>query len=772
MQLYVPIRRGQAKPWSSIPRINCSHPLTAGLTNYWYDTGTGAVIDLVTGRTMVPAAGNVKPPPAGSPFGRANYYSTVGLYGMVDPATNPKQAWAAPFSFACGWWQVATPVTGANPVYFTLQDNTGNTPFALYTDTSNLRIAYGNASPAIAFTQPGNNTFNVFVGVATGASTQSNYLNATLFSSTQTSAYTGTVMSYNINGTDVGWSASATESNAAIVYFGAVWLRALSATEAAQLYQDPYCFLIYPEDEMFATLVGIATITSLPYNQYDYPQPRTIRASASDLSQSLNPNLFKNPIPFNQVDWSKPFRVPKAPFDLSVPLNPNLFKNPFPNNQYNYPQPFRIRRSPYDLSVPLNPNIFKNPYPTFNGDGSSSKINPDWAPAFQQPYNPNLYTVTVAFPFNQTFWPIPWVPKKSVAPPDPLNINLFTNPYPFNQYDWSKPVAVPQARLEPNQTLNPNIFTNPYPFNQYDYLKPLTIPQARLEPNQSLNINLFTNPYPFNQVDWSKPFFPHFLPYPQDGININIFTNPIPFLNIAYTPTVPVPNAPVDFYNVVLIDLSFPLNQYDFATPVRQRPLPNQDQVYNPNLYTVVIFAGPFNQTDFSKPVTVPRALLVDQQFNPNLFTNPYPILNPYDFQAPRQQRPLPNQDQPYNQNLYTVVVTTTPFNQTDFSTPFRLRGGQANTDSAFNPNLLTNPIPFNQFDYPQPRRVPKSPFDLSVATNLNIFTNPIPIFNYVYTPQKIPYPTPLDTSQGFQILYQPVVTVTLIQRTLTGVGI
>ncbi len=52
------------------------------------------------------------------------------------------------------------------------------------------------------------------------------------------------------------------------------WDRALSAAEVLQWSLDPYCFLIYPEDEMFATLVGaVGAAANIPYNPWPQAAP-------------------------------------------------------------------------------------------------------------------------------------------------------------------------------------------------------------------------------------------------------------------------------------------------------------------------------------------------------------------------------------------------------------------------------------------------------------------------------------------------------------------
>jgi len=162
---------------------------------------------------------------------------------------------------------------------------------------------------------------------------------------------------------------------------------------------------------------------TVPFNQVDWSKPSRIRRSSVDLSVSLNPNVFKNPIPFNQVDWARPLRVQNF-FDKSVPTNPNLFKNPLPFNQVDWSKPARVQQARTDPPYPLNINLFKNPYP-----------------------------------FNQFDFYLR--PKRVPSAPFDLSRILNPNlvPYPFNQVDWSKPFRVPQARTDQPLPLNINLFS-------------------------------------------------------------------------------------------------------------------------------------------------------------------------------------------------------------------------------------------------------------------------------------------------------------------------
>lgn len=222
----------------------------------------------------------------------------------------------------------------------------------------------------------------------------------------------------------------------------------------------------------------------------------------------------------------------------------------------------------------------------------------------------------------------------------------------------------------------------------------------------------------------------------------------------------------------------------------------------NPNLFTNRV---PNNQYAYPSPMRVRRSpIVLDGPFNPNLFKNPVPIFN--HFESVWRVADFIPPSNPYNQNLYTIVITAQPFNQTDWPRTTRLRGVFDQTQ-AFNPNLFTNPLPFAQFDWAKPVRISGQTEQPAVGINPNIFTNPlpfaaqqqgppirraltqpttgfnpnlsivistVPILNFASTITyrfRISLP---DNSVGFLITrpVTPPPSTTLIQRTLTGVGL
>lgn len=531
----------------------------------------------------------------------------------------------------------------------------------------------------------------------------------------------------------------------------------------------PFPFIPTPQPSYNAALYTVTIV--LPFNQTDWSNTFRVSDWLPQPQVGINPNLFTNPFPFNQTDWSVTDRVPKAPFIPTDPLNINLFTNSYPFNQIDWSKPFLVPLSLPQPSPPLNPNLFTNPYP-FN--------QYDWTKPVRIPQAP----IDLSFQFNQ---------------------NL-TNFFPFNQIDWSKPFNVPHAPFDLSVSLNPNIFTNSYPVLNIDTSRPARLAglsQVDTPYNQSL-YTVTISATPFNQTDWFKPFSVQHAPFDLSvPLNPNIFTNPIPVLNIdasrpihlaglpqvnspynqtLYTVTISatpfnqtywppasrVPNAPVDFYNLVLYSVTIlPFNQIDWSKPftVSRAPfdqsvplnlnlftnpypvlninsaiVPSRratvlvDQIYNQSLYTVTVTA-PFYAAEIlflRKPVSSP---LLDPPLNINLFTNPIPTFN-YDGSIPVRTRGFVDTSQPYNINLYGIVTVQVPFNQVDWSRPFVPRPAPTQ-DLALNINLFTNPTPFSQYDWRKPFGVPHAPFDLSVQTNPNLFTNSFPFNQYQYPTQR-----------------------------------
>lgn len=442
--------------------------------------------------------------------------------------------------------------------------------------------------------------------------------------------------------------------------------------------------------------------------------------------QAYNLNLYTPAVqaPFSYSDIF-PVRRQIAPPWLDQQFNQNLFTNPIPFSQNASNGAFFDRATPAPDQI-YNPNILTNPFP-FSQNVSNGAFFDRATPAPDQIYNPNLYTVTVvALPFTQTTLPppfavplapvdffnmvllaqaptaLPFIPTDVLKPFVPryplpldqaLNINLFTNPIPFAQYDWAKPVRIPHAPPDLSVQLNPNLFTNPFPFSQ-GYSNSLFWDRITPSPDQIYNPNLYSVVVvsnPFNQTDWSKSFALRPVSPLDQALNINLFTNPIPFNQIDWSKPVRSPRAsvqPPDTLNPNIFTNPIPFNQVDWSKPVRILLAQLDQQPLNLNLFTLIA-PLPFNQTDWAKPITVPRAPYHQLPLNLNLFTNPIPFMVTDRLPNVRLPLVLPQPPLPLNLNLFKNPV---PFNQVDWAKPFRVRG-YPNHTLPQNLNLLSHII-------------------------------------------------------------------------------
>lgn len=461
----------------------------------------------------------------------------------------------------------------------------------------------------------------------------------------------------------------------------------------------------------------------------------------------------------------------RAPHITKLPPFPFL---PTPSQSYN--------AALYTVTVTL---------PFNQTDWSNTVRVSDWLPQPQAGINPNLFTNP--FPFNQNDWAkgfdIPSVPN--LLPP--LNINLFTNPYPFNQYDWAKSVRIPQAPIDLSFQFNQNL-TNFFPFNQTDWSKPFNVPHAPFDLSVQTNLNIFTNPIPILNVQglitgWGVAD----LPVPQQPYNQALYTVTVtgtPFNQTYWPPAVRIPNAPVDFFNLTpYVTIVLPFNQIDWSKPFMvPRAAPDQTISLNPNIFTnpipvlninasrLVRLAGlsqvdaPYNQSLYTVTVVITtlRGPLIMRPYpirsapfdtrqpsNPNIFTNPYPIQNINSAIVP-PRRATVFFDQTYNQALYTVTVTGTPFNQTYWPSPVKV--ASAPVDFFNLTPYVTIVLPFNQIDWSRPFTGLRAPLS-NPPLNINLFTNPIPIFNYDGS-VSVRFKGFVDTSQPYNVNLYGVVTV------------
>lgn len=255
-------RSGKNRPYGSIPRIDWRHPLTRGLIFYGYDTGTGLVVDLVRGLRSSPSLGTISGNTS-SPFGSAINYAS-GNAGIFFPITSEINAifLNGLYSMACAWYITALPSI-AFTCPFGINDAAGNNASAFLWDSAgntDMQWAIANVNPAL-FTANSVNTYHSLLGTNETATSQSVYFDGALKTTTALTATFATSICapcFNMFAATAGGANG--NGITGKVFYGALWNRRVSPEGAKQMFDDPYCFLIYPEDEMFAEWVGASAL--------------------------------------------------------------------------------------------------------------------------------------------------------------------------------------------------------------------------------------------------------------------------------------------------------------------------------------------------------------------------------------------------------------------------------------------------------------------------------------------------------------------------------
>lgn len=257
------IRRNQ---FGSIPKINWAHSIARGLA--FCITGSAPFYDL-TGNCKATITGNpafaTTQEGAGLWVGdRSGTYASLTNYVTFSSPQALFTGGNATFLVRCNPLVYPTPngvYTGAlaygkatDVIYsLSIAGNSGNTTF----EVQNSGGSYQDAPTVVP---PSTGVVHQLAGVINGATT-SLYVDG-VGSST---SYTGTPKSgdasYSI-GLGLDWyNSDPNRVIDGIIPFAAIWTRALTSAELLQLNLDPYCFLIYPEDTIFATLVGSSSAT-------------------------------------------------------------------------------------------------------------------------------------------------------------------------------------------------------------------------------------------------------------------------------------------------------------------------------------------------------------------------------------------------------------------------------------------------------------------------------------------------------------------------------
>lgn len=264
MQLPIPYRSGQKRPWGSIPRINRGHPLAVGLVFYAYDAG-GQVIDLINSGHGAIIASTTRLTTSTSVFGNGlKYPGTSTSDSITLPLGNQatqKFTNTAPYSVASGFFG-----TLGTPNYFT-STGTASVDVAGFNVITGPNLSFFCNNGGTQLNYAASLTANVYhtgVFVATSGTAGLMYFDGKLDTSvsaiTTTNATTGQQVNLNSS------TANAQNFGGGLngyIYYWAGWNRILTAGEASLLHADPYCFLIYPEDEIFATLVGTTVVAAV-----------------------------------------------------------------------------------------------------------------------------------------------------------------------------------------------------------------------------------------------------------------------------------------------------------------------------------------------------------------------------------------------------------------------------------------------------------------------------------------------------------------------------
>lgn len=257
--------RGQRKPWNSIPQINWGHPLTKNLLFYHYDTGAGGY-DLARSRKLSFRTANPISRIA-TRFG-TGYQFPSSVADGIQYLSDPSVRILPPFGWACGFLRTAASAELDALFNCRAANNITGAPFCNWGIAINHLSTAGNIGCAVnsagakadtvGVVSP-LNSYQVIVATCPDTANLAWWING----KPQTTKTGLTIQNVSVGdnivlGTDGGGPGGFLGQ----IYWSAFWNRKLTQQEALQLYLDPYCFLIYPEDEVFAELVGVTAVTT------------------------------------------------------------------------------------------------------------------------------------------------------------------------------------------------------------------------------------------------------------------------------------------------------------------------------------------------------------------------------------------------------------------------------------------------------------------------------------------------------------------------------
>ena len=257
------LRRGQLqKP--GIPRINWSHPLAWGLVTCYMPGAYGKTIYDLTGQSPHLAWQ--------TNAARGLYVEGVGLNsraangGAQATATANLKMTVGASLFWHGLVVSQDIVVNSCDLIGVDYDNANNAPYFGYGITTGVLSGTDiglqwNSGGAAAFSSatltPTNETLYSIGGTFAIGGNAVLYADGAVLNST---AFGASAPSYTASSMlSIGaWSSEPTYAFQGITGIACAWNRVLSAAEMLELHNDPYCFLIYPEDEIFAA-VGISS---------------------------------------------------------------------------------------------------------------------------------------------------------------------------------------------------------------------------------------------------------------------------------------------------------------------------------------------------------------------------------------------------------------------------------------------------------------------------------------------------------------------------------
>jgi hypothetical protein len=263
MSLIIPASYGggscYVKP--GIPRVNKSSPLSSGLIGAYLPgiCPSNLVNDGADGPTLKYNAGH-KLSQGIEGAGALSTATNAGLTGLCNPQFT---TWNKCTLF---WRGVQLGYTDDATYCGITYDSASNSPVAVFfmypaTETSNKLTIGFNAGGSFQFLNANVGlSLNVVSDAAATADIPGDVIYAYVNGVQQgtrnfTSAYTvGSTAQFNI-GFLSGYSSRVLN---AITFASYIWNRALSANELVYLHTNPYNFLIWPDDDVFAELVGAA----------------------------------------------------------------------------------------------------------------------------------------------------------------------------------------------------------------------------------------------------------------------------------------------------------------------------------------------------------------------------------------------------------------------------------------------------------------------------------------------------------------------------------